>query len=197
MSSAPFESAPKGLPDLNELSPAQLAEIAANCLSRLEVGRQPLPLFTQLARHAVISTVEFAPIHDKHSELGVIMTQRPDDDPWWPRQWHIPGSVLLPTDSMATPHDYSGPMERVFKSEFRDSITPLGSPTLFDIKRRSGPRGHELTAQTWIETRVHTRLPSDTRVFSISDLSEADPSLFIQGHGLTAQQAIDHYTSQP
>lgn len=182
-----------GTSQLNGLSPEILAQIAAECLARLEPGRQPLPLFAQLGRHVVLSTVEVAPLVDGGREMGVVMTRRPGDDPWWPNQWHVPGTVLLPTDDMTGPHDYSGPLERVFTGELGENVSSTGSAVLFDVKRRTGPRGHELTSQVWSTVQRKRKLPRNIRVFSETDLREADTSLFVDGHGTNAQMAIQHY----
>lgn len=182
------------VPALDALPKEVRAELAASGLRSLEIGRQPLGLFTQIGRHAVLSTVEVVPIRNRGSaELGIVMTQRSADDPWWPNQWHVPGTVLLPTDTLAGPHDFSGPLDRIFSGELGESVTPVGPTQVFDTQRRTGPRGHELTAHTWQEVVQKRRLPRDARIFSESDLREADPAIFVNGHGVNAEFAAKHY----
>lgn len=136
-------------PRLEEMNQVELAELASLCLERLEPGRQPLPLFIQLARHVVTSTVEMVSLKGEGDTLRVLLAKRPDDDLWWPGQWHLPGTVLLPTDIADSLHDYNTPVDRLYEDEFDGTIVRIGDVNIFDAQRRSGTRGSEQTVFGW------------------------------------------------
>ena len=135
---------------LNQASPEELAELAAQCMERLTPGRQPLDLFSQVARLFVLSTVEVVPMrfNEQTERLDVLLAQRPDDCRWWPGQWHAPGTVLLETDALEDPHDFRAPVDRAIKGEFRGTVVRTGPIETFDAQRRRGARGVELSAFT-------------------------------------------------
>ena len=137
--------------EMEGMSKEELAALAAACLERLEPGRQPFSLFEQLARHVVTSTVEIVPLLQSDGAQKVLLARRPDDDPWWPGMWHLPGTILLPSDAANDTRDYDTPIERLLHDEFHGSIAKVGAVNLFDIQRRSIPRGKEQTVFGWID----------------------------------------------
>lgn len=140
---------------LAELSTQDLAAIAADCLSRLEPGRQPLSLFTQMARLSVQSTVEVVPLRKTtNSTPDVLLAMRDAADPWWPNQWHLPGAVLLPTDEATDVHDYRSPVTSIMDKEFDHTISVTGSVRPCEPLRRKGVRGSEQTVLCWAEVEL-------------------------------------------
>lgn len=76
--------------------------IAADYLRSLEPGTLPRAIFEQFARLTVLSAMDIAvlrrnPLVHSDSNVEVLLTQRPPGD-WWAGQWHLPGSIILPTD---------------------------------------------------------------------------------------------------
>ncbi|MEI6481296.1 MAG: hypothetical protein WCO19_03260 [Candidatus Saccharibacteria bacterium] len=86
---------------------------AIDYLASLEPGLLSLELFTQICRLSVMVTAEIA-IFKKMSDkkIGVLLELRPSDDLWWPHQPHLPGSVVLPSDTIHGIHDFSDALER-------------------------------------------------------------------------------------
>lgn len=76
------------------LTPATLAELQA-----VDVGLLPEELFIELARLTVLPAVEVVCLRRGSVGVEVLLTQRVEFDPFWPGQWHVPGSVLRPTDA--------------------------------------------------------------------------------------------------
>lgn len=195
--SHPHEGNPE-LPDLDALSDQAIAQLAADCLSRLDIGRQPLPLFRELSRLAVLSTVEVVPLYEaENGETHVLLGQRPASDLWWPDLWHVPGSVLLPTDPIEDLHDYETPVQRIIRQEFGDAVSLTAPPRVFDAQRRGGPRGHEQTVFTWAKVIPveDATLPANTRFFNVEQLSEELPEeAMVAGHHQTVHDAVADYS---
>lgn len=182
---------------LDQATPETLAALAAECLSRLQPGRQPEELFEQIARLTVLSTVEIFALNTTFnaSDPAVMFTRRSDSDKWWGGQMHIPGAVLLPDDAVANTHDFSAPAKRVFNNELGGIVQTDGLLHFFDLQRRSGPRGTELSPFFWtvVEVSSYADLPEDVRFFSASELREPADLAFVEGHVESALAAINAY----
>lgn len=88
-------------------------------LKKLKPGLLPYPIFVQLARLTVLSTVEItAFVETRGKPLQVFLTKRSKDDEFWPNLWHIPGTILRPTDKT---HSYETAINRLLKNEFGTS----------------------------------------------------------------------------
>lgn len=174
----------------------ELAILAADCLERLDPGRQSFPLFRQLARLVVTSTVEIVPLVIRGYTVEVLLAKRSHDDAWWPDMWHLPGTVLLPTDGTSGVHDYDTPVERLIKEEFGSTIIKVGSVNVFDVQRRQTPRGSEQTVFAWVlvehsgdVSRVH-----ESRLFDVETIDEQLVGQnVIEGHLDTVRKAISSY----
>lgn len=181
--------------ELGSGTPEELAQLAAECLARLEPGRQPLPLFTQLARIVVLSTVEVVPFRLSPTKLEVLLGRRTPDDLWWPNQWNVPGIVLSPTDEERDNHDYVTPGERILSTEFHNTVRSKGDVHVFDAQRRTGPRGSEQTVFCWAEVDVvegHTQ-PSGGQFFDALEIVTDPPPDLVEGHAATIEQATAYY----
>jgi hypothetical protein len=79
-------------------TPEQIAEAALIIEATYdpETGRHPLEIFYAICRttmRPVVELVIFSPNKDK-----VLLTERPEDDPFFPDMWHLPGVVVVPSD---------------------------------------------------------------------------------------------------
>lgn len=180
---------------LKSATPAELAQLAAECLAGLEPGRQPLPLFTQLARLVVLSSIEVVPLRPKEDKLEVLLAKRPEDDPWWANQLHLPGSIQMPMgqDEPLASNDYSEPVDRVLTDDFGTSIARTGDVKLFSVERRHGVRGSEQTALAWtqVDLAMGALAVSDGGFFD-ANLVMAHPDDFqlVEGHAEIIEQAL-------
>jgi hypothetical protein len=148
-------------------------EQAAEFLKTLKPGYLPKSIFDEIARIWVIPTLEIIPLRlsPETNKVQVLLTQRPQDDNWWPDEWHNPGSVILATDPMNGPHDYLAAAERVFgeKGELKGSIKVVNGPVEFETERRSTNRGHEISIICFAEVEGE---PVEGKFFDIDNLPE-------------------------
>ena len=182
--------------NLDKLTQAQIADLATSCLERLEPGRQPLPLFTQLARHVVTSTVEVVPLMERNDKIEVLMAKRSDDDLWWPGQWHLPGTVLLPTDAVSHAYDYETIVARLYTDEFSQSVVKRGDARVFDVQRRLIPRGSEQTVFAWslIDLVEGVDAIEGGELFDAETIHEQlQGQVVVEGHLNTVKLALAEY----
>lgn len=167
------------------LDPKERAEMAAAYLRGLEPGRQPLSLFTQMARLAVLSTVEVIPIKEGEDKdrPQVLLTQRPKSGDWWSGKWHVPGVVLLPSDETRPEENYSytTPVTRLFTNELGGAVTLADEPQVlygrFAGTMPPGGRGRESTLIHYaqVEDVPGVALPDNARFFDAHDVVANPP----------------------
>lgn len=182
--------------NIEDMSQARVAEMAALYLKNIEPGTYPLTLFEQLARLVVTSTVEIVPLRVKHDTIEVLLARRPSDDPWWPGQWHLPGTVLLPNEAIEHTRDYDTSIDRLLASEFNQSIKRDGAANMFDVQRRVTPRGTEQTVLCWVLVSMNSEdeALSNARFFNAETVhSVLDAESVIDGHIETVQRALSEY----
>lgn len=184
------------MPDINRppLSSSEV-EQTIRLLSRLEQGHLPYGVFMQLARLATLGTVELVPLRDKDDSVDVLLIQRPKGDPW-EGQWHVPGTVILPTDELKHPHDYEAPLGRLIgsKGELKSGVKILEEPKELWTERRKTRRGDELSV-------VHRVLvegePSEGQFFSAEDFPYNVPeSGVIDHHVGFVERAVKSYLAE-
>lgn len=196
--------------EVAQLSAEEAAAAAAVYLERLEPGRQPLELYTQLSRLTVMSTVELVPLR-KDPETGriqALLTQRPEDDKWWPNQWHVPGSTILPSDEVTdddlidfknedfNPLDsYRSPLDRIVAEELRGGIDIVEGPYLLEARHRAGIRGPESTVMFWAEVETVDGLVLPVgQFFDAEDIGAQSPvGGLIVGHAGLIERAAAAY----
>lgn len=93
------------------------------------------------------------------------MLQRPKNDLWWPNLWHVPGSVLLPTD---TPGTYNNALGRIVGGELGSIDLKMG-PTHFRDDFRHEKRGPMNAIQHW---SILKNVPVVGRLFPTNQLPE-------------------------
>lgn len=185
---------------LSRLSPEQIDALTANLLARREPGRQPYPVFMELARLSTIGTVEIAPIRDVNSKVApqVLLARRPESDiSEWAGKWHLPGNVVLALpqtkDTVALPMNVYA--DGVLEKEF-GGVTRTGDFDLFDAHVRTGARGTELTAfgNVPVDLKPDYDEPAGGRFFSFDTVKdELSPDDMISGHADTLLKAMQAY----
>lgn len=132
-------------------------------LRSLEPGFLPLPYFLEFSRLSVSSVVEMVPLRmSAESGLEVLLFQRPDDDPVWPKMWGNPGTVLRPSDK---PGSLDDAFERIFTDDMAGieiSDTPVFAGNAFFASER----GLHFAAVHWIEVDQ----PGLGRFYPVNDL---------------------------
>jgi len=117
--------------------------LAAGLLAKLEPGYLPEQLFDQIVRLHVNSTVVVVPLKKIAEEVQVLLIQRGTgpNEPVWPGHWHLPGSMLRPTDIEGS---YSSAFARVLHGEL-NGVALGGEPIFVRAAFTQTKRGRELT----------------------------------------------------
>jgi hypothetical protein len=192
------------------LDPADRTALAAAYLEGVELdaqGRLPYEVFVALASKITLSTVEVAPFRTNPDtgDTEVLLLQRPDNDAWWPNQWHLPGTVIRGNDEV--PHDqdidfddpgfepldsYRSPVERLMREELKGGVALADGPYLHGARFRRGIRGRESTVMlsAGVEaTGQDSSLPVG-RFFAVEELlAQAPAEGLIVGHTFAVARA--------
>lgn len=167
-------------------------EKAIEFLRGLEAGRQPYELFLEIARLAVLSSVEMVPVRMHDGKPQVLLTQRPEDDVW-SKQWHVPGTIMLPTDKVESSHDYDDAFGRIFDhdGELKSGVKVVGKPVYVDSERRKTRRGDEFAAIHYAEV---TGEPTVGQFFDAEEFpgNVPEPGV-IEHHAAFIQKAVAQY----
>lgn len=148
---------------------------AVDVISRLEKGFLPFDLFIALASKITMPTMELLPVRKgKNGDIEVLLTQRPADDPYWPNEWHIPGTVIRASDNAGT--DFSSGVERVMQNELHDTIKMIGKPQYVGMKFWDVARGRELDSIFYFETDAKDEDVVEGKFFSGNNLPESTMS---------------------
>lgn len=115
-------------------------------LSTLEPGVLPPEIFQAVTRLVATPIVEVVPLRrGKQGKPEVLLLRREADDPVWPNQLHVPGTVVRSSD---TAGNFGDAMGRI--SNELGGVT-LKSPTFVqNIIHHSG-RGMEVSQIYWVE----------------------------------------------
>ncbi|HSW37369.1 MAG TPA: hypothetical protein VLG37_03320 [Candidatus Saccharimonadales bacterium] len=199
--------------EVARLSPADRARMAAAYLKGLETtSKLHRELFVEVARLMVLSTVELVPLRTNTNTGNVeaLLTQRPADDPWWAGQWHVPGTVISPTDEVSHDDDidfddpkfdpiatYRTPIDRIVKGELQDGIRIVDKLWPLIARYRTGIRGHESTVMLWTEVEVaEGPQPPVGQFFEATNISQNPPAGgLIVGHGFLIECAAAAYNA--
>ena len=152
-------------------------------LADLEPGRIPLDLFNAMARLTVTPVVEIAPLYNNVGVLSVLLCKRPEDDPLWPGQYHLPGTIVGAQDR---PGGYSDAFSRILNGRLRDVQTT--EPIFVGSEIVKTARGAEIALIHWAEILVN---PKKDTLFPVDEL----PSDMIEGHPNFILMAIASYTA--
>jgi hypothetical protein len=145
---------------------------AVDVLNRLPKGFLPHSLFIAVAAKVTMPTMELVPVRwNKDGEVEVLLTQRPDDDPYWPNQWHMPGTVIRASDNEGT--DFSSGMERVLQNELHGKIRMIGKPQYVGMKFWDVARGRELDQVFYFETDATDEDVVEGKFFLANNLPES------------------------
>ena len=140
----------------NDLSPTELSE-AVEALKKLPRGFLPKEAFDVLVQKVVTPAVDLLPLRlNEQGQVEVLLTKREADDPIWPDQWHIPGTVLRATDTEQT---YQSAFERVLEGELKGGLQVSGSPVYVMTSFVEVERGRELVLSHYIEVESGSEAP--------------------------------------
>ncbi len=168
------------------LSAEEIKQTAEN-LRRLPKGFLPFEVFNAVAEKVTTPTIDVVPLRISNGRMEVFMLRRPGDDPYWPGQWHVPGTVLRSTDKAG---DFSSGLDRLFKSkdETEGTITPTSAPKYVTTKFWDVARGRELDTVHYVPVEATSdQLPG--QFFPVDEL----PDDTIEHHKIIIQEAAEAY----
>lgn len=189
---APTESVGQQYPGLNE----EEVVLVEGLLGRLAPGFLPLPVFNQVARLVTTPTVEIVPIRDgQEGGPEVFMTQRAADDPHWPGQWHVPGTVIRSTDTMDHRFTSGINLDKVFgrlhKSEMLGQLTLLGPERFVGTNFWGVERGVEFSPYFYVP--VAAAVPDDELTVGRFFPGDELPDNTISHHAIFIPRAVEAY----
>ena len=159
-----------------------MAEVVS-ALSKVQSGYLPADLFFQVSRLAVVTAVEVVPLRYAQGQCEILLTQRPADDPFWPNQWHNPGSIMRPTDEPGT---FASALERVCSGEL--GLTEWDSLVFVAPWFWHGARGSVVSLVHWLDvTKVATM--HDGTFYPVGKL----PANLIPGMEPILNLAVEHF----
>ncbi|MGD8373324.1 MAG: hypothetical protein PVI21_00495 [Candidatus Woesebacteria bacterium] len=151
-------------------------------LLKFDPGYLPLPLFLQMTRLMVTVSIEMVPLkRGVDGRLMVLLTRREPDDKLWPDQWHNPGVLLRPTDSLG---NYNDAFDRIFNQEIgvKDYTEPVFAGALFHKTKR----GTEAPRIFWTELKS---APKNGQWFDVNNL----PKDMIQSHVKVVELTVANF----
>lgn len=152
-------------------------------LQLVQPGFLPAELFYQVTRLTVATAVEIVPLRPVSGTCEVLLTQRPEDDPYWPSLWHNPGTFLRPTDELGS---FASAFTRICNGELELEAwpTPVFAGTWF----WKGARGSVCSQVHWVDITEVQNFPIG-KLFPIHSL----PSDLIPGMEPILRMAAEHY----
>jgi len=148
--------------------------VAAEIISRLPKGYLPFPLFVAVTSKVVTPTLELVILHEIDGVMHVVLTRRPDDDTYWPGEWHVPGTVIRSTDTVGT---FESCFERIIHDELKGSVE-ISTPEFVGVKFWDIKRGREVDQIFCVNAASVAELPDDIRLFPLDAL----PSNLMEHH---------------
>lgn len=175
MSSERFESIPP--------TPEEVL-ICADILRRLPVGKMPRPIFTEVLKKAVLTAYEVVPLRRNSSGVTeVLLFERPENDPWWPGQFHSPGVMVIPSDVEDT--SFKTTFDRLKRSEL-GGLEFTGHPVFVGNLLLNTERGVENANIHWLEFSGFT---GRGIICDVNNL----PSDLIEHHKIIIPTACEHF----
>lgn len=163
---------------------------AAEIIKKLPKGYLPFELFIAIAAKVTVPTMEVAPLRRNGERIEVLMTKRPDDDPYWPGGWHLTGTVIRANDAEGT--DFSSGIERVLRDELHGTITPVGKVRYAGMKFWDVKRGRELDQMFYFETDATDEDVKEGQFFDVEDL----PDSTLEHHKIMIPEIVTAFREQ-
>ncbi len=132
-------------------------------LRKLTLGSIPYDIFVEICRLTVAPVIDIVPIVILDNQPEVILIKRPQSDKCFSGLYHIPGSVLNPTDKKGS---FETIFERIYKKDMK-GIKPIVPPQFIDFNFYESNRGSEFSLLHWA---LFPKNITDFESFSFDDL---------------------------
>jgi quercetin dioxygenase-like cupin family protein len=147
---------------LTDLEAAQVTRL----LSKLEPGFLPFGIFHEVSRLVATPIIEVVPLRiSPDGKIEVLLLRREADDPVWPGQLHVPGTVVRASDA---PHSFDDPLNRIFTKELGG--VKLSAPVFVKNIFHNSGRGMEASQIYWVEVQSED---ATHEFYDIDNLPEA------------------------
>lgn len=163
-------------------------QIAADVIERLPKGFLPYPLFMAITAKVVTPTLELAIFRNTSKGLEILLTRRPDDDKYWPGEWHVPGTVIRSTDQEGS---YKTCFERILSDELQ-GLVAVSDPVWVKTEFWDMERGREIDQLHYAMALYVQDLPNDSAFFSVNEL----PNDLMRHHRSMIATIVDIYKNQ-
>lgn len=167
----------------------EVRQRALDYLRGQKPGKVDKPLFLEVARLFCLPIVELVPVRVVDNEPHVLCFRRPDDDPVWPGQLHIPGTIVLATDPDSW--DNQPQLQRICDKEL-PGIKLEGEITFAGMQVHHPLRGTEI-AQIYV-CEVQDNSPIGEGVFV--PVSQLDEFGVIDSQHDTIRRAVEVFKNQ-
>lgn len=168
--------------DDTKLSEHEITQVST-LLAKLEPGFLPFAIFHQVTRLAAMPIVEVVPLRvSANGRIEVLLLLRETDDPVWPGQLHVPGTVVRATD---TPGSFDAPLQRVLSKELTGTRT--SEPHFVKSILHYSGRGMEVSQVYWVEVQSE---PVEGVFYDAEDL----PDTIVRSQLDFISDTIAHFT---
>lgn len=151
-------------------------------LNKLQPGFLPSDIFYAISRLTVLTAAEMVPLRRRmDGGFDVLLTRRPDDDPFFAGLMHCPGQIFRPGDSLA-----SRPREvlRVELPNTQILSEPVVIPDSYIYDYGRGP----------VIERVHYVMVGDSSDGEFYDVNHL-PDNLLQGHEYLIGMVLDYISN--
>lgn len=129
---------------MNKHITEQEAEKMAGMLSKFDRGFYPFPVFVEFCRLNKLSAIEIVPlVQFEPGNPKILLIKREDNDRFWPGQYHTPGCIVRPTDSLEDAKN------RVIVEEMQSPVVVI-PPVLVTVADHNTERWDNLMILHWM-----------------------------------------------
>ena len=133
-------------------------------LSKFSPGFLPFDIFNEIARICVLAPIEVIPFRKTERGVEVLLTKRPETDPFWGGLFHFPGTIVRATDTDDT---FATQFKRIFNDELKGLNTT--KPEYFRTQFQHLSRGAVVTTIFWVEVKEEPKVGT---FFPVKELPE-------------------------
>ncbi len=163
---------------MSDISSEELNQAVA-ILHKFPPGFLPFNLFLQIARLVMLPTYELVPLRQTGGGVEVLLLKRMPDDPLWPGQLHIPGTVMRATDN-----SLEAAYNRIKQDELHN--TSLSQAVYVKDELHKSKRGSEFAKIYWAKVEAEPKIGT---FYQVNNL----PSILIEGQAEFIQSAAEHF----
>ncbi|QHN43320.1 hypothetical protein GII36_05740 [Candidatus Mycosynbacter amalyticus] len=160
---------------------------AVDTLNRLPRGYLPFDLFIAVSAKITQPSYELLAIRVNQGITEVLLTQRPKDDPFWPGEWHMTGTIIRASD--AEGQDFPSCRERVLRDEMHGVVKPIDEIEYAGLRFGDSRRAKELNHMFYFVTDVSDDEIQEGKFWPVDAL----PERTITHHRIMIPRIVDMF----